>query len=160
MTEGYWDCDTCTFTDIAGVEIQEPSDNLMTTGVGLVCGAAGIFVLWVLVKATYMICPGTASFQNVQTSEHSDDWITQTATRTKRFDARRWARSKQWTSGSPIPEAFARHDEDDDYYNKDHQQDGLEKIEENGVTRKEQEEDDAVPDYWLQWKEQPEAGPF
>jgi len=164
LTEGYWNCDTCTFTDVAGYEIHEPSANLKTSGVGLIGGAAGVFVLWVVVKIVmWVVFPEvTSTFAPVRNNwENSDDWASQARRRRKPVDIRRWVRSKQWMAGSPIPRAYSPHDdlgeEIEKYYGN---RDGLQKVDEEdggNVPRTEEmppeEEEDEVPDYWHQWNE-------
>lgn len=172
--EGYWNCERCSFIDVAGYEEHQPTDSLKTTGIGLLCGAALVLCVWVLVMIIkWIVFPDVQGDFNVVGSnindwEHADNWVSMPQNKRRKFNARKWVRSKQWTMGSPIPEAYSYDDSDDDdddfgselemVYGKHQQRDGLEKIDESTATNgnglhvnDSLEEDDEVPDYWVQW---------
>lgn len=129
------------------------------------CGAAVVFALWILVRILiWIICPwGLDADDFVQVGgnhdwEYSDDWVS--IAKRKRFDARRWVRSKQWMAGSPIPHAYYSDDDIGEAIEMHYgSRDGLEKVDEtNGSPSPldelpHEEEDDEVPDYWHEWNE-------
>lgn len=171
LTEGYWNCDTCAFIDVEGYEAAQevPSDTLRMTGIGFLCGAGLVIVLWVVTKiGVWLLCPDEMYFEpddddDSDWEEQVDDWIVAEQhprrVRTRRYFERQFARSKQWMQGSPLPRVYFPESRDfgdklDEYYGN--RRDGLEMINRNRMDDDNVEEDE-IPEYWRQWNEEKQA---
>lgn len=153
---------------------EVPSDTLRSTGIGLLCGAAVVVVLWIVTKAgVWLLCPAEMYFEpnddDSDWEEQVDDWIVAEQhprrVRTRRYFERQFVRSKQWMQGSPLPRAYSPQPHDafgdklDEYYGN--RRDGLEMVKKN---KNEMDDihvkEDEVPDYWRQWNEEKQTAPL
>jgi hypothetical protein len=139
------------------------------TGIGFLCGAGLVIVLWVVTKiGVWLLCPDEMYFEpddddDSDWEEQVDDWIVAEQhprrVRTRRYFERQFARSKQWMQGSPLPRVYFPESGDfgdklDEYYGN--RRDGLEMINRNRMDDDNVEEDE-IPEYWRQWNEEKQA---